>query len=144
MTLQTLFGLAGIGLVAACGGGAGPLVTTTSGNGRDDPGTTRDAPPPTSDNAGADCLSCDVVYECPNAGNLGNGISLNTSDGTCTQTLINLVCSGALFGTPPCTGGGGGGFTCGSITCSPQAQALPGGSSSGGTQGGGAGLPDGG
>ena len=146
MTLQTLFGLAGIGLVvAACGGGAGPLVTTTSGNGRDDPGATRDSPPATSDNANTDCLSCDVVYDCPNAGNLGNGVNLSTSGGTCTPTLINLVCSGGLFGTGPCTGGGGGAFTCGSITCTPQAQSQPGGSSSsGGTPGGGTGFADGG
>ena len=136
-TLQGLAGLAGVGfVVAACGGGAGPLVTTTSGNGRDEPGTTRDTPPSTSDITGGDCLACDVTYECPNAGNLGNGISLSTSQGTCTQALINLICSGALFNTAPCSGGGGGSFTCGSITCTPQAQGLPGGVSNGGSSGG--------
>jgi hypothetical protein len=146
-TLQGMIGLAGLALVVVACGGGGPLVTTTSGDGRDDPGTTRDTPPSTSDNAGGgDCLVCDVVYDCPNAGNLGNGLSLNTSDGTCTQNLINVVCSGSLFGTAPCTGGGGGPFTCGSITCTPEVQSGSSGgssgSSSGATPGGGTGFAD--
>jgi hypothetical protein len=133
-TLQSLVGLAVAACVAAaCGGGAGPLVTTTS-EGRESPGTTRDTPPPTSDRQNSDdCLVCDVVYDCPNAGSLGNDFSLSSVGGTCLQRLVDVVCSGALFGTPPCTGGGGGPFTCGSITCTPVQQGLPPGTGSGGT-----------
>jgi hypothetical protein len=146
MTLQSLFGVTGsamvLGIVAACGGGAGPLVTTTSGDGRDDPGSTYDTPPSTSDGSGGNCLVCDVTYDCPGFAQ-GGGVSLSTSDGTCTQALINVVCSGALFGTAPCTGGGSGGaFTCGSIVCTPETQtggSSGSGSSSGATPGGGVG-----
>jgi hypothetical protein len=153
MTLQSLFAVTGVGMalvVGACGGGAGPLVTTTTTDGRDDPGSTYDTPPSTSDGPGGNCLVCDVVYDCSNAGPLGSGLSLSTSGGTCTQGAINFVCSGALFGTGPCTGGGGGPFTCGNVTCSPQVQSGSSsgfggsGSSSGATPGGGSGFPDGG
>ncbi|HEY3816691.1 MAG TPA: hypothetical protein VGL81_05950 [Polyangiaceae bacterium] len=123
MTLQSLFGIAALGTmtaVAACGGGGGPLVTTTSSTGRDDPGSTYDQPPSTDDSAGGNCLSCDVSYNCPNAGDVGEGLGLSTSDGTCTQALINVVCSGALFGTAPCSSDGAGGFTCGNVTCTPE------------------------
>jgi len=148
MTLQSLFGVAGVGMVlvvAACGGGGGPLVTTTSSDGRDDPGSTRDSPPSTSDGPGGNCVACDVVYDCPAAGDLGDGFTLSSSEGECTQTLIDLVCSGALFGTPACTGGSGGGtFTCGSVVCTPETSS--GGTSSGGSSGGvtppGGGLAD--
>jgi hypothetical protein len=142
MTLQSLFGVAGLGtvlVVTACGGGAGPLVTTTSSDGRDDPGTTRDTPPSTSDGPGGNCLQCDVVYDCPNAGDVGDGLSLSSSSGDCTQTLIDAVCSGALFGTAPCTGGADGeSFTCGSIVCTPESQV--GGSGSGGNSGSSSGV----
>jgi len=153
MTLQSLFGVVGLGgvlVIVACGGGAGPLVTTTSTDGRDDPGSTYDTPPSTSDGPGGNCLVCDVVYSCPNAGNLGEGFTLSSSSGECTQTLINVVCSGALFNTGPCTGGAGGGaFTCGDVTCTPETQVggssgggSSSGSSSGATPGGGAGGVD--
>lgn len=154
MTLQSLFGVAGVGavlVVVACGGGAGPLVTTTSTDGRDDPGSTYDTPPSTSDGPGGNCLVCDVVYSCPNAGNLGEGFTLSSSNGECTQTLINVVCSGALFGTAACTGGAGGGsFSCGDVTCTPETQvggssgtsSGGNGSSSGATPGGGTGFAD--
>jgi len=142
MTLQSLFGVAGLGTVlavAACGGGAGPLVTNPTSDGRDDPGSTRDTPPSTSDGPGGNCLQCDVVYDCPNAGNVGDGISLSTSGGTCIQTLIDAVCSGALFGTAPCTGGADGeSFTCGDVVCTPETQA--GGSGSGGSSGSSSGI----
>jgi hypothetical protein len=141
MTLPGSFKLTAFAMVlVACGGGAGPLVSTNGGTGRDDPGSTRDTPPVSSDNANSDCLSCDVTYECPNSG-FSSGLSLSSSDGTCTQTLVNVVCSGALFGTGPCTGGGGGAFTCGDVTCTPEQQGLPpqpgGEVDSGLTQGGG-------
>ena len=151
MTLQSLVGVAGVGaslVVVACGGGAGPLVTTTSTDGRDDPGSTYDTPPSTSDGPGGNCLVCDVVYDCPNAGNLGDGFTLSSSDGECTQALINVVCSGALFDTAPCTGGAGGGsFSCGSVICTPETQVGGSsgggsGSSSGATPGGGNGGVD--
>jgi hypothetical protein len=140
MTLRTLLGVAGAAGVlgiAACGSGGGPLVTTTSTDGRDDPGSTYDQPPGTSDGTGGNCITCDVTYDCPNAGPVGNGISLSTSGGTCTQALIDVVCSGALFGTPPCSGGGGGPFTCGSVTCTPEQQSSSGSSSGVATPGGG-------
>ncbi len=147
MTLQSLFGVTGLGIVlarqGARGGGAGPLVTTTTTDGHDDPGTTYETPPSTSDGPGGNCLVCDVTYSCPNAGDLGDGLSLSTSGGTCIQSLINVVCSGALFGTGPCTGGAGGGaFTCGPIVCTPETQignssSGASGSSSGATPGGG-------
>jgi len=125
MTLPGSIKLTAFALVlVACGGGAGPLVSSSGGSGRDDPGSTRDTPPGTSDNANSDCLSCDVIYDCPNSG-IGNGLTLSSSEGTCTQALINVVCSGALFGTGPCTGGGGGTFTCGDVTCTPEQQLPP-------------------
>lgn len=154
MTLQSLFAVTGVGMalvVGACGGGGGPLVTTTTSDGRDDPGSTYDQPPGTSDGTGGNCLVCDVVYDCPNAGPLGNGLTLSTSGGTCTQGLINAICSGAIFGTAPCSGGGGGPFTCGNVTCTPEVRQSGSssgfggsGSSSGATPSGGTGLADGG
>jgi hypothetical protein len=61
----------------------------------------------------------------------------------CTQALINVVCSGALFDTPPCTGGAGGGaFSCGSVVCTPETQIGGSSSSSGATPVGGAGFGD--
>jgi hypothetical protein len=113
----------------ACGGGGGPLVTMTSG-GREDPGTTRDQPPDTRDEVGGNCLQCDVQYDCSPSANQ-TSIQLSTSEGTCIQSLIDLVCSGTLFGANGCSGGGGGPFTCGDVTCSPvqQGQQFPGGSS---------------
>jgi hypothetical protein len=131
-----MFGVAGATLVVtACSSGSGPLVTTTSSTGRDDPGSTYDKPPSTSDPVGGNCLACDVVYDCPNAGAVGDGVSLSSSDGECTAALIAVVCSGALFGTGPCTGNGDGSFSCGVITCTPETNVqAPGGSS--GTSGG--------
>src|SRR5580692_2849049 len=126
MTLQSLFTVTGVGMalvVGACGGGAGPLVTTTTTDGHDDPGSTYDTPPSTSDGPGGNCLVCDVTYSCPSAGNLGDSLSLSTSEGTCTQAAINFICSGGLFSTAACTGGGNGGaFTCGPIVCTPETQ----------------------
>jgi hypothetical protein len=114
-------------LVLACGSGGGPLVTTT-GSGDQGAGSTRDQPTGGRDDPNGDCLACDVTYSCPGYSG-GSGFSLSSSGGECTQTLINFVCSGALFGTPKCSGGGGGAFTCGSITCTPQQsqQQTPGG-----------------
>jgi hypothetical protein len=122
--------LAVIGLaLAACGSGAGPLVTT-AGSGDQGAGSTYEAPTGGRDDPGGDCLSCDVTYDCPNYQG-GNGFELTSDDGECTQTLINFVCSGALFGTGKCSGGGNGGFTCGNITCTPQVQVVqPGGNGS--------------
>jgi len=114
--------------IGACGGaGSGPLVTT-SGAGDEGAGSTREPPTGGRDDPNGDCLSCDVTYDCPGYGG-GNGFSLSSADGQCTQTLLDLVCSGALFGTGKCSGGGGGAFTCGDITCTPQVtqQQTPGG-----------------
>jgi hypothetical protein len=123
---------------AACGGGGGPLATMSSG-GREDPGATRDTPPTTRDPQGGNCIQCDVLYECsPSQSN--TSIILDSSQGLCTQTLIDLVCSGTLFGTTSCSGGGGGSFTCGSVTCTPSQQGLPpaaGGGTPGSSTGGG-------
>jgi hypothetical protein len=115
-------------LVAACGSGSGPLVTT-SGSGDQGAGSTRDQPTGGRDDPNGDCMSCDVTYSCPGYAG-GDTISLSSASGVCTQTIINIVCSGALFGTPKCCGGGGGAFTCGNITCTPQQsqQQTPGGS----------------
>jgi hypothetical protein len=127
--------MAGMGtalVLAACNGGSGPLVTTSSSTGRDDPGSTYDTPPSTSDEQGGDCLACDVVYDCPGAGPIGDGITLSSSEGDCTPALIDVVCSGALFGTGACSSGGGGPFTCGDITCTPE-ETQPGTSNSGGS-----------
>jgi hypothetical protein len=104
-------------LVGGCGAGSGPLVTTSTGTGRDDPGSTRDVPPVTSEGATGNCIVCDVVYDCPDS--TQTSLSLSTSDGTCTTALIDVICSGALFGAASCTGGGGGAFTCGTVTCTP-------------------------
>jgi hypothetical protein len=119
--------------VEACGGGGGPLVTVTSG-GREDPGNTRDQPPDTRDEIGGNCLQCDVQYVCSPTANQTT-IELSSSQGTCTQALIDLVCGGSLFGASSCSGGGGGAFTCGNVTCSPAQQSFPGGQ--GGTPSGG-------
>jgi hypothetical protein len=143
MTLRFARALAGalaLGTAAAavgCGGGSGPLVTTTSG-GREDPGSTRDTPPSARDNPTSDCIECDVEYRCTTPGNrnVPTSIGLSSSNGTCTQASINLVCSGALFGQNACAGGGGGPFTCGQTTCTPVSpQPQPGPSQGNGTIG---------
>jgi hypothetical protein len=142
MNLQGMFAVVGaLFVVSACGSGSGPLVTTTSSTGRDDPGSTYDKPPSTSDQVGGNCLACDVVYSCPNAGQVGEGITLSSSEGECTAALIAVVCSGTLFGTGPCTGNGDGSFSCGDITCTPEtadqgSSSGVGNGSSGGTLGG--------
>jgi len=111
------------GALSACAAGSGPLVTY-SDTGRDDPGMARDPPPGTRDSPGGVCIECDVSYDCsgPSAAlQFGGGqLELSTSGGTCVQALIDLVCSGALFGASGCNGGGGGPFTCGDTTCSPS------------------------
>jgi hypothetical protein len=142
MKLQGIFGVAGaLFVVTACSSGSGPLVTTTSSTGRDDPGSTYDKPPSTSDQVGGNCLACDVIYSCPNAGAVGEGISLSSSEGECTAALIAAVCSGTLFGTGPCTGNGDGSFSCGDVTCTPEtadqgsSSGIGNSSSSGGTPG---------
>jgi hypothetical protein len=128
MKLQGSAALAGVLLcMAACGGGSGGFPSSSS-IGRDDPGTTRDTPPATRDDTAGACIQCDVVYDCPDSP-LGNGFSLSSSDGTCTAALIDLVCSGQLFEGSPCNAIGGGGFSCGSITCTPEVQSQPGGGS---------------
>jgi hypothetical protein len=109
--------------IVACGSGGGPLVTTTS-DGRENPGPTRDAPPATRDSVGAQCIVCDVDYRCNVDGGL-QSITLSSKDGTCVPALIDLICSGELFGAQSCSGGGAGGFTCGSVTCVPQQQQQP-------------------
>jgi hypothetical protein len=119
--------------LVACGGG-GPLVTTSS-TGRDDPGLTRDDPgatrdSPTSDTGASDCIVCDVVYACPQSSL--QSMTLSTSGGTCTAALIDLVCSGALFGAASCSVGGGGAFTCGTVTCTPETQSGNGTGATGG------------
>jgi hypothetical protein len=123
----------------ACGSGSGPLVTTAA-EGRDSPGVSWDQPPSTRDGTGSNCIACDVEYGCTGTQAQGTtSLELSTSTGQCTQTLIDLVCSGALFGASSCSGGGGGAFTCGKVTCTPQmAQQtpLPGGSSGFGADGG--------
>ena len=112
--------LAGAGAVAACTAGSGSLVTY-SPDGRDDPGSTRDTPPSTRDNPTGPCIVCDVNYDCsgPSSALGDGGIELSTSEGSCQQSLIDLICSGALFNASGCTGGGGAPFTCGDTTCSP-------------------------
>jgi len=112
--------LAGACALAACTAGSGSLVTY-SPDGRDDPGSTRDTPPSTRDNPTGPCIVCDVNYDCsgPSSALGDGGIELSTSDGTCQQSLIDLICSGALFNASGCTGGGGAPFTCGDTTCSP-------------------------
>jgi len=122
---------ASVAALTACGNGGGPLVSTTGGS-RDDPGSTWDRPPNGRDSTGNACIECNVPYSCtggPGTGGGQNGsgttsIDLSTANGQCTAALIDLVCSGALFGADGCTGGGGGPFTCGSVTCSPV-QTLP-------------------
>jgi hypothetical protein len=79
-------------------------------------------------------MECDVTYRCTGPGVPSNGttIELRKSDGTCTDALIAIVCSGALFNAPACAGAGSGPFTCGPVTCTPEpSQGLPGGSSGG-------------
>lgn len=114
--------------VAACGGGSGPLVTTGSST-RDDPGTTRDTPPATADLPGGPCIQCGVSYRCTStdASNGNRNQNVEVPPSMCTPAAIDLVCSGAVFqGGAPCTGGGGGPFTCGSVTCVPEgAQPSP-------------------
>jgi len=137
MRLRAACLAAGIALtlatIVACGSGGGPLVTTTT-EGRQDPGSTRDTPPPTRDGVGAQCILCDVDYRCNVDGGL-QSISLSSQGGTCVPSLIDLICSGQLFGAQSCSGGGADGFTCGSVTCVPreqqQPQPQPGGSGSG-------------
>jgi hypothetical protein len=132
------------GALLACSGGSGPPVTT-SNQGRDNPGTTRDAPPNARDSTSSqggsggssNCIECDVSYTCTGSPGF-QGISLSSGQGTCTAAIINSICSGGLFGTGPCSGGGGGAFTCGNVTCSPEVQVGTPGTSSGGAQGGGA------
>jgi hypothetical protein len=134
---------ASVAVLSACGGGGGPLVSTTGG-GRDDPGSTWDQPPNGRDSTGNACIECNVAYSCtsgPQPGNGQNGsgttsIDLSTATGQCTPAVIDLVCSGALFGADGCTGGGGGPFTCGSVTCSPVQMQLPPGSAGFGADGG--------
>jgi hypothetical protein len=105
--------------LAACSGGAGPVVTTTAG-GRDVPPAPRDTPPSTRDGVG-NCLVCDVNYECASGGSgTTQTIELRTADGKCTDANIAIVCSGLPFGASGCSGGGGGAFTCGSTTCVPS------------------------
>jgi hypothetical protein len=108
--------------VAGCTAGSGSLATYSAG-GRDDPGSTRDSPPSERDNPSGACIVCDVSYSCTGtvlANTLGgSGLQLSTSGGTCVTDLVDLICSGALFGASGCTGGGGGPFTCGNTTCSP-------------------------
>jgi hypothetical protein len=101
-----------------------PVLTTATG-GREDPGTTRETPPDTRDELSSDCLSCDVTYDCNGPNNPGS-IHLSTVDGSCLQPIIDLVCSGTLFGTTACSGGGGGAFKCGDVTCVPAQQSQPG------------------
>lgn len=115
------------GSLVACGSGSGPLVTTTT-EGRDPPSTGRDTPPSSQDEpnasgggSGGDCISCDIDYSC-SGGGLSETISLSSADGECTAALRSVVCSGAVFGTAPCSGGGGGSFTCGAVTCTPEDQ----------------------
>lgn len=112
--------LGGIALgLAACSGGAGPVVTTTAA-GRDVAPATRDTPPSTRDGIG-NCLVCDVNYDCTSDGsNGGQTLELRTADGRCTDANIAIICSGLPFGASACSGGGGGAFTCGSTTCAPS------------------------
>jgi hypothetical protein len=111
--------LGGIALgLAACSGGAGPVVTTTAG-GRDVAPATRDTPPTTRDGIG-NCLVCDVSYDCSDGSGGIQKRELRTADGMCTDTNIAIVCSGLPFGASGCSGGGGGAFTCGSTTCVPS------------------------
>jgi hypothetical protein len=133
--LAPLVSLAGAG--AGCGSGSGPLVTSTP-QGRDDPGTTRDTPPASDDvGANGDCLVCDVAYQCTNT-QLG-GISLSSSAGECTAADIAVVCSGVFFGASSCSGGGGGAFTCGQVVCTPV-NVQQGGSGGGGGNGSSSGV----
>jgi hypothetical protein len=115
-------------LVPACGGGSGPLVAMPD-EGREDPGSTRDTPPNSGDGRGT-CLLCDVTYDCSGPQPQG-AVSLSTSKGECVPAAIDLICSGALFGAPACSGGGGGPFTCGQVICTPLQGGLPGGSTNG-------------
>ena len=125
--------LALAGTLTACSGGSGPPVTTTNpgrddpGNGRDNPGNGRDSPASSSGGSGTntDCVQCDVEYEC--SGNAS--FELSSAQGNCNTLTMSAICSGAAFGTSACTATPGGGFTCGSVSCSPVYQ---GGTSSGG------------
>jgi hypothetical protein len=131
---RVAWGLAGAVLalatgVAGCDGGGVPVGSTSTG-GREDPGSTRDTPPSSRDNIGSDCLVCDVTYVCQGPQNPGN-ITLSTHNGTCIQAAIDLVCSGAYFGSTSCSGGAGGAFTCGDVTCVPEQGFQPGGSGGG-------------
>lgn len=130
---RLLAGLALTGVLSACSGGSGPPVTSTNpgrdnpGNGRDVPGNGRDTPASSSGGSGTntDCLQCDVQYEC--SGNVS--FDLSSAQNECNTLTMSAICSGAAFGTSACTAAPGGGFTCGSISCSPVYQ---GGTSSGG------------
>ncbi len=111
--------------LGACSSGGGPLVTTASGT-RDDPGTTRDQPPSARDTPGGQCLACGITYRCTSPDSPGQSQDVQLSGSTCTPALIDVVCSGVLFsGGAPCTGGGGGAFTCGSTTCAPVQSSQP-------------------
>ncbi len=119
MALRFAAFIAGAVALSACSGGSGELVTNVAG-GRDDPGATRDPPPSSGDNPGGACIVCDVNYDCSGPAPFGgSNLQLSTGGGTCLPSLINVLCSGALFNASGCTGGGGGPFTCGDTTCSP-------------------------
>jgi hypothetical protein len=119
MALRFVGVLSGTVGLWACAGGDGELVTS-SAVGRDDPGVTRDPPPSTRDDPEGACIVCDVNYNCSGPAPFGGGqLELSTGDGSCLPSLIDALCSGAIFGATGCTGGGGGPFTCGDTTCSP-------------------------
>jgi hypothetical protein len=112
--------------VTACSGGSGPLVTNSSGQ-RETPPSTRDVPPGTRDSPNSGCIQCEVMYKCTFPGGFSQQIQLRSADGTCAPAVIDLVCSGAPFNAPGCSGGGGGPFTCGDTTCAPvQTQTVVG------------------
>ena len=122
MALRFAALIAGAVALSACSGGSGELVTNAAG-GRDDPGATREPPPSSGDNPGGSCIVCDVNYDCSGPAPFGgSSLQLSTGGGTCLPSLINVLCSGALFNASGCTGGGGGPFTCGDTTCSPGSQ----------------------
>jgi len=132
--------------ILACGSGSGPMVTNAAG-GPDNPGTSRDNPPsprddPSGSSGSGGCITCDVVYNCAGGNAQGGPSAVELMGSDCTPANIAYICSGALFGATSCTGGGGGSFTCGMVTCTPQVQMPPppvdsGGSSSGGGSGSG-------
>jgi len=140
--MRTLVTVAGAALAlgfAACGGGSGPMPSTNPG-GDEGAGSTYEPPVGTRDDPGGNCLQCDVSYDCPNFAS-GGTLDITSSSGECTQAIIDFICSGALFGASGCSGGGGGTFTCGNVTCTPQVFST--GSSSGATPGGGQGVDGG-